>query len=86
VAPEILHDAEGRRFVARFGHDEAYLVYHPLDDATVDYVSTFVPPHLRRRGIGEAIVRRALAWAREQGYRVVPSCWFVRQIMGRDAG
>lgn len=72
--------------MARIGQDEAYLLYHPLDDATMDYVSTFVPPHLRRRGIGEAIVRRALAWAGGRGYRVVPSCWFVRQIMDRDGG
>jgi predicted GNAT family acetyltransferase len=78
------HDESQRRFVLdRDGH-VSYLIYRLLDERTVEFASTYTPPAVRGRGIAARIVRRALQWADEQGYRVVPSCWFVAEYVDRD--
>lgn len=78
---DVRHDAEQHRFVATIDGQEAQLLYHPVADGVLEYASTFVPETLRGRGIASAIVRRALDYAREHGYRVIPSCWFVREFL-----
>ena len=55
--------------------------YRRVDDTTLDYTSTFVPPELRGRGVGERLVLHALDWARAEGRRVVPTCWFVGKML-----
>jgi len=47
----------------------------------VDLHSTLVPPHLRGRGVGTALVQRALDWARDENLRVVPTCPFVQDFL-----
>ena len=42
---------------------------------------TFVPESLRGQGIAEKLVRTGLAWAREQGYQIEASCWYVRRFL-----
>jgi predicted GNAT family acetyltransferase len=44
---------------------------------------TGVPRELEGRGIAAALVETALTWAREQGYKVVPLCSYVRRYIGR---
>lgn len=78
---EIRHDEERKRFVATVNGAEARLEYRSAGDRRLDYRSTYVPEEHRHRGIGEALVTGALDWAREQGYRVVPSCPFVRRVI-----
>jgi predicted GNAT family acetyltransferase len=80
--PQVLHD-EDRRFYVEVNGDVAYLAYKRVDGSTVDFISTYVPPTLRGRGLGEAIVRHALAWAREHGLTVIPTCTFVQKLMKR---
>jgi predicted GNAT family acetyltransferase len=82
----IHHDAERRRFTTDVGGQDAYLVYRDLGGGRVDYVSTFVPPAARGRGIGARLARHALDWAAERGWKVVPSCWFVAKVMERVPG
>ena len=77
------HDADRRRFVVWLGGDEAYLQYQPLGPALLDYESTYVPDHLRGRGVATAIVRHALDYARANALRVRPTCWFVQEIIER---
>ncbi|HWP38393.1 MAG TPA: GNAT family N-acetyltransferase [Gemmatimonadales bacterium] len=80
---EIEHRQDEHRFVARIGADEAYLVYHPLKDGVLDYASTYTPPRLRDRHIASTIVKHALEYARMNGLKVVPSCWFVAGYIER---
>lgn len=77
----IRHDERGRRFYAAVDGDEAYLRYRPAGAGRLDYVSTWVPQRHRGHGIGTRIVQHALDDAREQGYRVLPSCPFVRWVL-----
>ncbi len=83
---DVVHDEERHRFVlARPGGlgGEATLDYAMIDDHTVDFQSTFVPTQLRGGNLGTVIVKAALDWARERGLKVVPSCWFVSNVMHR---
>jgi hypothetical protein len=50
---------------------------------TMTIYHTEVPAALRRRGIGYWLVCGALAEVRRRQLKVVPSCWFVRDVIAR---
>ncbi len=77
--PAIEHDGVGR-FTLTVDGRQAFLAYHRVDERTVDFVTTWVPDALRGHHLGALLVRHALAWARSEGLRVVPSCWFVAAV------
>lgn len=83
MQPQIQHEPEGRRFVVTVDGAPAFLEYASAGAGRVDFRYTFVSPALRGRGLGAAVVREALAWARREGLKVVPSCWFVAAIVER---
>jgi predicted GNAT family acetyltransferase len=74
----IEHDAAARRFVQRLDAGDAYLSYTSAADGTLDLQHTIVPEGERGQGVGESLVSAAMAHAREQGVRIVPSCPFVQ--------
>lgn len=92
IAPSVLHQPEKSRFVIVVQPQE---LDHPLEavleyrlakgagaaPAAVDFTRTYVPPSLRAQGLAEALVRRGLAWAKEQGYRIEASCWYVAKFL-----
>lgn len=80
---DVVHEPERGRFIARAGERESQLVYRRLGAEVVDFRSTFVHPSVRGQGVGEALVRQALEWARAEGLRVIPSCWFVDTVVRR---
>lgn len=80
---EVEHDESRRRFVADLEGSVGHLDYDRVDSGTLDFKHTFVPRDRRGRGLGGRIVERALSHAREHGYRVVPSCPFVRRYVDR---
>jgi hypothetical protein len=73
---------EGRFVVAMEGH-EAELTYMKIDDDTLDYTHTYVPNEFRGRGVGARLVKRALDYAKENGYKVKPTCPFVSSFVER---
>ena len=81
---DIRHDPGGGRFFASIGGEEATLVYTVAAARTLDFTRTTVPDALRHRNIGEAIVKHALAYAAANGYEVIPTCPFVKWLMGRE--
>ena len=81
---DIRHDPDGGRFVASTGGGEATLVYTVAGARTLDFTRTYVPDALRHRNIGEAIVKHALAYATANGYEAIPTCPFVKWVLGRD--
>ena len=87
---DIRHDPDGGRFFAANGGEEAYLLYTEAGAYTVagartlDFTRTYVPDALRHRNIGEAIVKHALAYAKENGFEVIPTCPFVKWVMGHS--
>ncbi len=83
---DIRHDPDRRRFVASIGSEEATLVYAEAGAGTLDFTHTYVPDALRHQNIGEAIVKHALDYAAKNGYEVIPTCPFVKWVLGRDRG
>ncbi len=77
----IQHDPRKAKFFASVSGGEASLSYTTVDDSTLDYQRTLVPEALRHQGIGEQIVVHALEYARENRYRVIPTCGFVRWVV-----
>jgi hypothetical protein len=59
------------------------LDYAIVDEGTVDFRSTVIPPSARGSGAGGRLVVHALDWARAQGMRVIPSCPFVSHVVER---
>jgi predicted GNAT family acetyltransferase len=81
----IRHEPEARRFAADVGGKTAYLTYRELDGRVLDLDHTFVPREHRGGGIASQLTARALDYARERGYKVVPSCPFVAAYVERHA-
>lgn len=54
-------------------------------DGVMHVFHTEVPPALEGRGIAAAMVRYALAHARESGLKIDPQCSYVRVYMQRHA-
>ena len=77
------HQPDRHRFVCKVDGEEAVLKYRLLPDNGVEFTSTFVPESLRGQGIAEKLVRTGLAWARDQGYDIQASCWYVARFLKR---
>jgi predicted GNAT family acetyltransferase len=83
---EIEHLTDRTQFVARLDEGRAILDYEVLADGAWDLTHTYVPTVHRNRGIGAALVRRALDQAKEEGRKVVPSCPFVASFIDEHPG
>ena len=75
----IEHDATKHRFVARLPEGEAYLAYAPGGAHTIDLQHTVVPEPARGAGVGDALVRAAVDYARAHKQQVIPTCPFVAE-------
>lgn len=66
------------------GGEDAVLAYRLSaqgDKSAVDFYSTYVPPAFRGKGLAEKLVRYGLAWAKEQGFHIEASCWYVAKFI-----
>ena len=78
--PDVQHDPAAHTFTADVEGGAAELEYLH-DEDTVTFVHTFVPEPARGSDVGTALVEAGLAWARDNGYTVVPQCPFVAAYM-----
>jgi predicted GNAT family acetyltransferase len=83
-ASTVGHDDDQGRFVIEIDGPEAYLRYRRAGDDRVDFLSTFVPPGLRDRGLAEQIVRAGFAWAEAEGLTVISRCSYVQRWARED--
>jgi hypothetical protein len=75
----IEHDTRAQKFVMRLPSGEAFLAYTPAGNGVLEFYSTYVPPPARGNQVASDLVRTAMDFARERGYRVIPSCWYVQR-------
>ena len=75
---KVEHDERGNRFFVHFDDEDAELAYSRVGPRVIDLQHTYVPGSARGHGVADALAEAAFAYARENGYRVVPSCPFVR--------
>jgi predicted GNAT family acetyltransferase len=80
VTPPVEH--QPGRFVLRIDGDEAELVYERRGDV-LDIRHTYTPPALRGRDIAARLTEAAIAFAREHGLRVVPTCSYTARWLER---
>ena len=78
---DIIHQPEKARFVSVIGDQQAFLEYELMPRHGINFTYTFVPESLRGQGIAEKLVRTGLAWAREQGFEIEASCWYVKRFL-----
>lgn len=76
------HNAVASRFEARPGGQLALCSYRLQGNVAV-FHHTEVPWQLQGQGVADALVRAALAWARQQRLRVRPTCSYVAAWMRR---
>ena len=81
-APEVRLDRESSRFETVTSAGKAVLKFAMAGD-TIDLQHTSVPEELQGGGYGSALARAALAYARENHLKVIPTCAFIRSFMQR---
>lgn len=80
---DIRHEPAHHRFVARVSGTEAVIDYREANPGTLDYHHTFVPPALRGGGIASELTAFALNYARDNGFKVRPTCPFTARYIER---
>lgn len=58
-------------------------IEYKLSHQKLFLVHTEVPSVLEGKGVGKAIVEKALQYARDNGYKIVPLCIFVQSYLKR---
>ncbi|HHX35036.1 MAG TPA: N-acetyltransferase [Gammaproteobacteria bacterium] len=77
------HDTQKKCFSAVIDGHQALLEYRALDEHTIDIYHTFVPGELRGKGIAAVLAKEALAYAKQQDFKVVPSCSYIAVYLER---
>ncbi len=58
-------------------------IRYKQDGDRLELIHTEVPDELEGRGVGSRMVNETLAYARENGLKVIPTCPFVRSYLER---
>lgn len=80
---DVRHDPERSRFFIPLADGDAEIFYAPFAEDVLDLQHTEVPPSGRGSGLGDALVRAALAYARDRHMRVMATCPFDRAWLRR---
>ena len=80
--PAIRHDPESSRFVSDVTGGEATLEYM-RDGRRMIFTHTGVPPESEGQGVGAALAKACLEYARTEKLTVVPACPFVAAYVKR---
>ena len=78
------HNEQAKSFEVFVDGHRAHLDYRQLDERTLDYYHTFVPDELRGQGLAAIVTAAALAYAKQHGFEVRPSCSYVEVYMRRQ--
>jgi uncharacterized protein len=81
-ASEVTNDSAAGRFEIRTEQGTALLNYARRGN-DLDLIHTEVPRALEGRGYGATLAAAALAYARREGMKVIPSCPFVKAYLAR---
>ena len=68
----------GGRYVVRLAGHEAEMTYSRAGAKLIIIDHTGVPSELGGRGVGQALVLRAIEDARTEGFRIIPLCPFAK--------
>jgi predicted GNAT family acetyltransferase len=85
----ITDNPDKHRFEADLGDGSLAMAEYKLVPGKIVFTHTLVPPAHEGQGIGSALIRFALASARDRGLKVVPICpfftaYFVKHVEVQD--
>jgi len=80
----VRNNQEQHRFEIDLGDSVAIAVYTPMA-GKIMFTHTEVPEAHEGKGVGTALIRAGLAYARENGLKVIPTCPFFASYMKRHA-
>ena len=84
--PHVVRDnADQHRFEIDLGDGNLAFAQYVLREGKITFTHTEVPPAHEGQGIGTALVRFALASARERGLKVIPLCSFFAAYIKKHA-
>jgi predicted GNAT family acetyltransferase len=75
-------NATAKRLELEVDGGTAFIEYK-LSGHTLFLIHTEVPKELEGKGVGGAIVLKALQYAKDNGYQIVPLCPFVQTYLER---
>ena len=91
----IVHNAAKNRFELDVDGQTVFTEYRRANGVLTFY-HTLTPPALRGRGLAAKVVQAALEYARAEGLKVIPLCWYVsghiqshpefRELLAAQAG
>lgn len=79
---EIVTNEAEKRFEIHVEGRKSVLDYE-IRNGTIFFTHTGVPPQLEGRGIGTALAKAGLEYAKAKKLKVVPACSFIRVYMRR---
>ncbi len=82
LTDSVRHNEAASRFEIEAHGDVAHADYRRSGD-TVTFTHTEVPQSMEGQGVGSALAKAALDWARETGSLVVPRCPFMAKWIER---
>lgn len=78
----VIHDEKVNRFEVLESGQIAFIQYNERN-GVIDMIHTFVPRQLEGQGVGSALTRYALEYARDEHLKVIPSCSFIATYIDR---
>jgi predicted GNAT family acetyltransferase len=79
----IRDNSDKHRFETDLGDGDIAIAEYNLLDGKIVFTHTEVPSAHEGQGIGSALIRFSLAWARERGLQVIPICPFFAAFIKR---
>jgi len=83
---DIQHRIEGSKgawYIERDGDVLAEMTYSRLGEDKIIIDHTAVSDTLRGQGVGKALVKTAVDWARDQSVAIIPLCPFAKATLQR---
>lgn len=78
---DIKHDVDKHLFFVKVKGGNAELKYDRHKDNYLVYKETVVPNESRKMGVGSALAKHALDFAKDRDLKIVPTCSFVESFI-----
>jgi predicted GNAT family acetyltransferase len=75
--PTVTINPDKHRFEIEAEGQVAFTVFK-RSEGSIEYLHTSVPPQLEGKGIGSALAKHAMAYAKENGLTAVVACPFIQ--------
>lgn len=79
----VIHDPEQQKFFLIRDGQEALLAYALHEGSVIEFTETYVPEELRGGSIASRLAATGLQYAVDHGYRVVPTCAYIRNYINK---